>query len=144
MLHAILSRFKTPTNLVEFKSTADIIKFLAGTNYFKMDRNLDRAIRFGIERDKARLSWRQCWLRDKAHDQYYEFLFSYTTPIWESVKLSVWSLDDVLYIECKYDKDKRLEIITEIYNNWGGRFEIMNSHIKAYKDAMEAKRPRLS
>lgn len=130
-------------NTVEFKSTADVIKFLATTNYFKMDRDLDRAIRFSIERDKARLSWWQYRLRDKAHDQYYEFLFSYTWPIWESVKLSLSSLDDVLHIKCKYDAEKRLEVITEIYNNWDKRFKIMNSHIDAYKKAMEAKRPRL-
>lgn len=133
----------TPANLVEFKSTADVIKFLATTNYFKMDRDLDRAIRHSIERSKDRLSRGQYKLRDEAHDQYYEFLFSYTRPIWESVKLSLSSLDDVLYTKCRYDAGKRLEVITEIYNNWDRRFVIMNAHIKAYRDAMEAKRPRL-
>lgn len=132
-----------PTNLVEFKSTADVIKFLATTNYFKMDRDLARAIRFSIERSKDRLSRMQYKLRNEAHDQYYEFQRHYAWPLWESAKISLASTEDVLYIKCRYDADKRLEVITEIYNNWDRRFDIMKGHIKAYKDAMEAKLPRL-
>lgn len=130
----------TPANTVEFKSTADVIKFLATTNYFKMDRDLDRAIRHSIERSKSRLDPKQYKLRKQAHAEYYEFIFTYVRPIREVRKIDVSDIWDVLWIKCRYEDDRRMEVITEIYNNWDRRFEIMSGHIKAYRDAMEAKR----
>lgn len=133
----------TPANTVEFKSTADVIKFLATTNYFKMDRDLDRAIRHSIERSKSRLDPKQYKLREQAHAEYYDFIFFYVVPLRKFFSHVSGDLDEVIYLECKYEKDKRLEVITEIYNNWDRRFEIMNGHINAYREAMEAKRASL-